>query len=95
MGHEGRPYPPKIDCLELSNFLNVPWQGITLPHELDCTKFYQCSDVGLVEMACADRTNTRFDPKYSWCEWNYNIECITFHPWQNSNSTIKAIFDKF
>lgn len=95
MGQGGKPLPPKVDCLSLAKTLNVPWQGITLPHELDCSRFYQCSDVGIVEKFCADRVNTRFDPKNNWCEWHIKVDCITFYPWLESNSSMKAIFDKF
>lgn len=79
---------PKVNCVEMAKDIGVHWQTFSLPHVSDCTKFYQCSGSGdLVEMICADTKNTRFDPFRFRCEWNYDIECLTYFDFMKLNQT--------
>jgi len=83
------PVPPKIVCNEYAKAWNVTWQQVVIPHEKDCTKFYQCFDNKtneLVAKQCADRVRTRYDPYSRICEWNHKIDCVTWPQWAAKNA---------
>lgn len=76
---------PVVDCQELSKLQKRPWQFVVFPHEYDCSRFYECADeknvTAIVELTCADRVRTRFDPYRYRCEWNHRVPCITYYEW--------------
>lgn len=79
---------PKINCIDMAKEVGHEWRTFTLPHMSDCRKFYGCLGSGeLVEMQCADIINTRYDPFHYICEWNSNIECITYNDFIQLNKT--------
>lgn len=85
------PGKPKVNCVDMAKELGVHWQTFSLPHVSDCTKFYGCSGSGdLVQMICADTENTRYDPFTRRCEWNSDIECITYTSFMNLQKTHKC-----
>lgn len=61
-----------------------------MPHKTDCRKFYGCSDHGLIEMRCADMKETRFSPWTNRCEWNSEVECVTFDEYMEMSLTNKC-----
>jgi hypothetical protein len=72
------PEGPDRNCSILEKQFGVSWKTIRLPHEYDCTRFYECDDQVLIEKACADRYRTRYDPFQKLCEWNSIIKCINY-----------------
>lgn len=74
---------PVVNCAALAKEQNKNWRIVTIPHETDCTKFYQCTGTGsgLAEQRCADIYRTRYDPYQGVCEWNSRIDCITYGQW--------------
>ena len=79
MGHPGPPVLPSYNCTQWEKWLNTTWREISLPHAYDCTRFYECNDIVIIEKACADRYRTRFDPFTKKCDWNYKTKCFTFY----------------
>lgn len=72
------PIAPVKNCTILQKELDVDWRNIRLPHEYDCTRFYECDDQKLIVKACADRYRTRYDPFTRRCEWNTKCKCIIY-----------------
>lgn len=78
-GARGPPSLPSYNCTQWEKWLKIPWRDIKLPHAYDCTRFYECDDIVIIEKACAARATTRYDPFLKRCEWNYQTKCITFY----------------
>lgn len=72
------PEAPNSNCTILEKEFGINRRDIRLPHEYDCTRFYECDDVILVEKHCADRYRTRYDPFYKICDWNAKTKCINY-----------------
>ncbi|KAL7029412.1 hypothetical protein ACKWTF_006235 [Chironomus riparius] len=78
-GPRGTPTLPSFNCTVWEKWLNTTWREISLPHAYDCTKFYECNDIVIIEKTCADRYRTRYDPFSKRCDWNYKTKCFTFY----------------
>lgn len=72
------PDPPNSDCAVLEEQFGIKREDIRLPHEYDCTRFYECDDRTLIEKHCADRYQTRYDPFQKLCDWNSKTKCLNY-----------------
>lgn len=72
------PEGPNTNCMELEKQFGLARKLIRLPHEYDCTRFYECADKELVEKTCSDRYRTRYDPFQKRCDWNSKTKCLNY-----------------
>ncbi|CAG9802765.1 unnamed protein product [Chironomus riparius] len=84
------PTLPSYNCTQWEKWLNKTWREISLPHAYDCTRFYECDDIKIIEKTCADRYRTRYDPFTKRCEWNYKTKCMTFYDYSKCFEAIEG-----
>lgn len=65
------------DCRQWRSWMSMETnQMIQIPHESDCTRFYECQHGGLFKKKCDVRQV--YNPFDKMCEWDYKFECIRF-----------------
>lgn len=75
------------DCRDWRTWMNLTTRdNIRIPHESDCTRFYECQHGGLFKKKCDVRQI--YDPFRKVCEWDYKTNCTIFEDYSKEMEKI-------
>lgn len=82
------PKPP-VDCDQVLNKKEFKfYHEIHIPHESNCSMYYECTDQGLYEKSCDSSEN--YIPDKHQCGGN---KCVLWKDWKNKKNYITKVDD--
>lgn len=69
---------PSKNCTVLEKQYGIPKKDLRLPHDSDCTKFYECNGPRLIVKRCPNSDILQYDPFHKTCDFKKFIPCITY-----------------